>query len=375
MIDALVGNDYSICLCSALNTLGVDVELIAPENRSADLLVNFPIRHWMPSKGLKGSKFTKTIRYLGYLAHLLFYVIKHSKEQRIIHFQFFRRERVESLVFPLLRLFGANLVFTAHNVLPHENNAVDRFLRHIIYRSAKIIVVHSEYVKNKLSKNFKINQEKIKIIAHGNFDHYAPKEPMSKVEARTSLKLSKMDRVALFFGFIREYKGLDLLLDAFELCAKKGAPLKLVIAGATHPQELENYYRKRISQISTDGSILFHAGFIPSEEVALYFIACDVVVLPYREIDHSGIVHLAYSFGRPLITTNVGDFPEIIEDGRSGYLLKENNAECLSETLFRALSSSPRLKEMGSYARYLGETKYSWTDIAYQMRDLYTTLV
>ncbi len=132
---------------------------------------------------------------------------------------------------------------------------------------------------------------------------------------------------------------------------KEDKSLRPVIAGAPQTQELENHYRRRIEQISRDDSIIFHAGFIPSEKVAGYFVACDVVILPYKEIDHSGIVHLSYSFGRPLIATNVGDFSEVIDDGKSGYLLEENSAGCLSETILGAFSNNTRLGDMGHYAR------------------------
>lgn len=371
MIDALVGNDYSACLCSALYAAGVNVELIVPDNRVVNLPVDYPIRYWMPTKNPKGGKIGKTFRYLGYLARLLVYVIKQNKREQVVHFQFFRIERLESLLFPLLRLLGVNLVFTAHNVLPHENNRVDYLLRLMVYRSARAIIVHSEYMKNKLVQDFRIDREKISVISHGNFDHYTPGELMSKAEARASLNLSEVDNVALFFGFIREYKGLDLLLDAFEICIRKGSPLKLIIAGAPRTLELGNCYRRRIEQISKDDSILFHPGFIPSEKVAAYFIACDVVILPYKEIDHSGIVHLAYSFGRPLIATTVGDFSEVIEDGKSGYLLKENNADCLSDTLLGVFTNSASLEDMGNHARKLSETKYSWSEIAKKTRGLY----
>lgn len=371
MIDALVGNDYSICLCSALHAVGVNVELITPDNRVVNLPIGFPIRRWMPSKDPRDGKIRKTIHYFGYLARLLAYVVKHNRGRQIVHFQFFRSERIESLLFPLLRLLGVKLVFTAHNVLPHENSQVDYLLRFMVYRSAKVIIVHSEHIKNKLARDFRIAQEKVKVVPHGNFDHYVPRNPLSKLEARASLNLSETDDVALFFGFIREYKGLDMLLDAFEICIRKGRPFRLVIAGATHSPELENRYNQRIKQISTDDSITFHASFIPSERVAAYFTACDVVILPYKEIDHSGIVHLAYSFGRPLITTDVGDFAEVIEDGKSGYLLKENNAECLSETMLEAFSNTTRLENMGDRARKLSETKYSWLEIAKRTGKLY----
>jgi glycosyltransferase involved in cell wall biosynthesis len=291
--------------------------------------------------------------------------------KRVAHIQFLRRERLEGLFLLLLRLLGAKLVFTAHNVLPHENNAIDRFLRSGIYRAAGTIIVHSEYIKNKLTNGFRVDREKVRVVPHGNFDHYVPKEPLSKAEARKSLNLSETDNVALFFGYIREYKGLNLLLDAFELCARQGQPFKLVIAGAPASTELGNQYRKRIEEMAMNDLITFHADFIPSEKVAAYLLASDVVILPYKAIDHSGIVHLAYSFGRPLIATDVGDFSEVIEDGKSGYLLKENSAECLSETIIGAFSNGAHLAEMGNYARRLSETKYSWLEIAKKMKDLY----
>ena len=371
MIDGLVGNDYSLCLCSALHAAGVNVELIVPDKRIVNMPVEYPIRYWMPTKDPKSSKTGKSFHYLEYLVQLFVHVARTYKGKRVVHIQFFRRERVECIFFLLMRLLGTQLVFTAHNVLPHENSTIDRLLRSAIYRAAGIIIVHSEYIKGKLVKDFSIDQKKVKVIPHGNFDHYVPREQMSKAMARTSLHLHETDNVALFFGFIREYKGLDLLLDAFEICAKRDKSLRLVIAGAPQTQELENHYRRRIEQISRDDSIIFHAGFIPSEKVAGYFVACDVVILPYKEIDHSGIVHLSYSFGRPLIATNVGDFSEVIDDGKSGYLLEENSAGCLSETILGAFSNNTRLGDMGHYARRLSETKYSWLDIAKGTKDLY----
>jgi glycosyltransferase involved in cell wall biosynthesis len=374
IIDGSVGNDYSVCLCSALYTAGVDVELIAPENRVMDVPVDYPIKRWMPTKDPKSGKIGKAIHYLKYLARLLVYVVRNRKEDRVAHFQFLRRERIECVFLLLLRLLGVRLVFTAHNVLPHENSPIDRLLLFGAYRAARRIIVHSEYMKNKLTKGFRIDREKVIVIPCGNFDHYIPIEPMSRAKARRDLSLSERDHVALFFGFIREYKGLDLLLDAFEICTAQGRPFRLVVAGGVHPSELEDRYRRRIDRISADGSIVFHAGFIPSEMVAAYFIGCDVVILPYKETDHSGIVHLAYSFGRPVIATDVGDFSEIIENGKTGYILEENNADCLARTLLRAFSRNVSLADMGAYARQKSDANYSWSEIALRTRNLYLTL-
>ena len=373
MIDALVGNDYSLCLCSALHAIGVDVELVAPTQRPVNVPIDYSIRRWMPTKDSTRGKIGKIFPYLEYLARLFIHMIKNKQRKKVAHIQFLRNEQVECIFFLLLGLLGIRLVITAHNILPHENSKIDRLLRHGIYRAAEKIIVHSEYMKNKLANDFGVDREKVKVIPHGNFDHYISGNPITKAEARSSLNLSEMDSVVLFFGYIREYKGLDLLLDAFEICMRKDKWLKLVIAGAPQSLEIENHYRRRIEQISTDDVIRFHAGFVPAERVAVYFIASDVVALPYREIDHSGIVHLAYSFARPLIATNVGDFSEVIEDGKSGYLLGENSAECLSEIILRAFSNRLRLEAMGNHARILSETRYSWLEIAKKTKEVYET--
>lgn len=371
MIDGLVGNDYSICLCSALAIAGVNVELISSSNRVVNTPVNFEIKYWMPSKGIKSNKIQKVLQYLAYLKRVFLYAVGSNKSKRIVHVQFFRIERVESILFLLLRLFGVKLVFTAHNVLPHEFNRLDYLSRHIIYRCSKSIIVHSEDIKNKIVGTFNIPPKKISIIPHGNFDQYVPVKSISRAEARVKLGLENEDKVILFFGYIRPYKGLDLLLDAFEISARENKRLKLVIAGAASSVELENQYKEKVEKISKNGSIVYHPGFVPFDEVAKYFVATDVVMLPYKAIDHSGIIHLAYSFGKPLIATNVGDFSEIIENGKSGYIVKVNNTECLAETILQSFENGTDLEEMGAYARKLSETKYSWLEIAKKAKALY----
>lgn len=373
MLDATLGNDYSVCLCLGLSAVGVDVSLVVPENRVVNTSTDFEVKRLMPTKGPGTGGVRKIFPYLKYLTQLSTYVTKN--DIGVVHFQFFRRERIESVFFLLLRLLGTSLVYTAHNVLPHESRRLDHLFRFVVYRSAKMIIVHSQHIKKKLAKTFRVNPAKIRVIPHGNFDIYLPEESVSRAEARAHLSLSDEDSIGLFFGFIREYKGLDLLLDAFQAITRHNERLKLVIAGAPQTPELENRYRKKIIQISRNDSILFHPRFIPSEEVATYFLASDIVILPYEEIDHSGIIHLAYSFGRPVIAADVGDFAEMVEDGKSGYLLNENTPQCLAEAMLGAFSDRDRLEEMGAYARHLSETKYSWRNAARHTMSVYEEVI
>jgi glycosyltransferase involved in cell wall biosynthesis len=369
MVDSLVGNDYSTCLCSALAEAGVDITLIVPENRIIGGTVNFPVKYWAPTKETGYSRYKKTTRYFNFLLKLLLH-IKGSKVD-IVHFQFFRRERIESFYFCLLRLLAVNLVITAHNVLPHEKGKIDLLLKYIVYRSAKSIVTHSNFVKQKLSEMFRISEKKIKVIPHGDFDIYLSENSLSKHDARVNLDLSDKDHVLLFFGLIRDYKGLPFLLDAFEIAAGSDRQLKLIIAGQPPTAESEQGYRQRIAQIESKDRIIFHSKFIPNEQVADYFIATDIVALPYKNIYHSGIVHLAFSFGRPIVATRVGDFIETIENGKNGFVLDENTTENMAKMIAAGFSDEQRLMRMGKFARYTSETKYSWDRIARLTRKLY----
>ena len=371
MIDSLVGNDYSICLCNSLKKAGIDIELLVTEDRNIKPPINFPVKKWAPSKNSEKSKLIKPFILLKYLTQIFLYAAKNRNT--ILHYQFFRKERVEWLFFLLLRLTNAKLVHTAHNVLPHNHQKGNYFFKYIIYKSAGAIIVHSKFVKNKLVKQFNINAHKVEVIPHGNFDNYLPAELITKKAARESLKFSKSDDVLLFFGFIKEYKGLDLLLEAFQIAAGNNHQLKLVIAGKPASKGLEDHYRKRIADLSFNGHILYYPRFIPSDALPAFFAAADVVVLPYKKIDHSGIVHLGYSFGKPLIATNVGDFSEIIEQDKSGYIVEKNNAENLAQTISDAFSDKQHLENMGNFAKQLSNTKYSWDDIANKTIALYET--
>jgi glycosyltransferase involved in cell wall biosynthesis len=216
------------------------------------------------------------------------------------------------------------------------------------------------------------------VVHHGDFDTYIPDRIVNKSEARKIFGLSQEDNVILFFGAIKEYKGLDILLNSLSVASMKINNLGLIIAGMAGDAETRGLvlqYKDIISKLPKEIKVIFHDKFIPNAEVAKYFIASDVVVLPYRRITHSGIPHIAYSFGRPVIATNVGDFEEIIEEGKSGFVLSVNSQENLSEKITQAFSDRLQLEEMGKYARHLSETKYTLKNTAELMRPIYEKMI
>jgi D-inositol-3-phosphate glycosyltransferase len=220
-----------------------------------------------------------------------------------------------------------------------------------------------------------LNPEKIKVIPHGNFNDYLPEKPMTKNEAREYFELNNDEKVLLFFGFIKEYKGLDILLEAVDMASKTIGNLTLIIAGAAQSEKLVERYNKKISELPKDIKVIYHSEFIPRDKVAIYFLASDVLVLPYKIISHSGVLHLAYSFGRAIIGTRVGDFEEFIDDGKSGILTKSNDSPGVADAIVSFYSDPDNVDKMCSYARNLNDTKFSWTNIGLNMKEIYKGLM
>lgn len=368
MIDSTIGNDYSLCLCENLHAEGIKVILVTTEDRKFYNKPDYVVKLWMPSKNLSKSKIIKVFKYLTYQLKVIAYAATNRKS--IIHFQFFR-SRIGLLGFAFLRTFHRRMVHTAHNVLPHERKKMDFFLNALLYKSAGAIIVHSESIRKKLLSNFKIDKEKVFVVPHGNFDFFVDAISNEKLNAREELNLNVNDKVMLFFGIVREYKGLDMLLDAFEIVADRIDGLKLIIAGNPLSNEMKEAYEQRIMNLKHRDRIIKNFRFIPIGEVSKYFKATDAVLLPYKKIDHSGIIHLAYSFGKPVIATRVGDFEEVIEHNKSGYILDINDANNLSKWIEIAFSDINKLKEMGKYCFTLSKTKYSWKNIVAKTNDIY----
>ena len=368
LIDALIGNDYSVCLATALYEQGINLTFIIPSNRNFKVHYGFHIKKWIPSKNKGDNNIFKAFIYIIYLLKTTLLIL--SKKNTIVHFQFFRF-KTDILFILFLRLLNVRVIYTAHNILPHERKKIDYLLYLILYKFVNNIIVHSDLTKTKLLNGFNITQKKVVVIPHGNFDIYIPKNILTVAEARKYFNLNTADKVLLFFGYIKEYKGLDLLLDAYKILLEKHKDIILMIAGFPATKQLLKKYKSKIDSMCVKNKIILEFSFIPSEEVGKYFISADYIVLPYKRIDHSGIVHLAYSFNKPIIATKVGDFEESIEDGRSGFLVNSQKPEDFASKIIYAFEDKNKIANMSRYISSLNETKYSWNEIAKKTINVY----
>ena len=259
------------------------------------------------------------------------------------------------------------VICIADNVVPHEKRPGDKAFTKFFLKSCDAFITMSEKVMNDL-KSFEPNKP-ANLVPHPLYDTFGP--PVSKIEARNHLGLSQNDKIILFFGFIRKYKGLDLLLEAMSILhqpnlkppaspAKGGIAvttlnLKLLIAGEFY--ENEKPYYEQIARLGIGEQLILRTGFIPDNEVSYYLCAADAVIQPYRNATQSGVTPLAYHFEKPMIVTNVGGLPGMVSHERSGLVAEPDPA-----SIARAILKFYELGEEYFTAHLrLEKEKYSWT--------------
>jgi glycosyltransferase involved in cell wall biosynthesis len=207
------------------------------------------------------------------------------------------------------------------NVVPHEKRPGDRLLTKYFVSGIDGAIVMSKTVLSDLKKfNSSIP---VKFNPHPLYDNYGEKK--GREEAIEKLRLSPDFRYILFFGFIRAYKGLDLLLDAFGDERLRKFNLKLAVAGEFY--EDDSRYRQIVAGKKLEGDVIFFNRFIPDEEVPLFFGVSDLVVQPYKSATQSGVTQIAYHYEKPMVVTDVGGLKEIVPDGKCGYVVKPDPAE------------------------------------------------
>ena len=228
------------------------------------------------------------------------------------------------------------IVCIADNIIPHEKRFGDKpftkyFVKPIdafVSMSAKVLQDLQLFAKDKPAK----------FVAHPLYDNFG--EKISKQEARRKLGISNEQKVLLFFGFIRKYKGLDLLLDAMKILKDKSAGLlplsigtncKLLIAGEFY--EDRKPFDEQIEKLGIQDQLILHTDFIPDSEVKYYLCAADVVVQPYRSATQSGVTPLAYHFEVPMLVTNVGGLPDLVPNNKVGLVAEPNAADIASKII------------------------------------------
>ena len=240
-----------------------------------------------------------------------------------------------------------------HNMIPHEPSLLDKLFAPFYVKSTDGFVALSDSVVKDIDKLDKCRKPKT-FSPHPIYDHYG--ERMSKAEACELLKLDADKDYMLFFGLVRAYKGLDLLLDAMGKMHDKLPNLRLLIAGEFYEQE--EVYRKQIADNGLIDKVIIRNEFIPDADLRLYFGAADLIVQPYKTATQSGVTQVAFHFEKPMLVTNVGGLGEIVHDHKMGYAVQPN-AESIAEAIIDYYEND----RQEDYTQYLilEKEKYSWS--------------
>lgn len=252
----------------------------------------------------------------------------------------------------------SKVVCIADNIVPHEKRPGDATFTRYFLKAVDAFITMSEKVLNDLRT---VESGKpARFVPHPLYDNFG--EKIGKTEAREKLGISSGDRIVLFFGFIRKYKGLDILLDAMKIVKERTSlqkipAVKLLVAGEFY--EDAQPYLQQVKDNGIEDIVILRTDFVPDNEVKYYLCAADVVVQPYRNATQSGVTPLAYHFEKPMIVTNVGGLTAMVPEGKAG-LVTEPDAGSLAEKIMQFYEVGeahfiPGLQEE--------KKKYSWDNM------------
>jgi len=251
------------------------------------------------------------------------------------------------------------VICIADNIKPHEKRFGDTAFTKYFIKPVDAFITMSEKVMKDLES---LTQKPAKQVVHPLYDNFG--EPVPKYKARKQLNLPENEKIILFFGFIRKYKGLDLLLQAMANPTVKASGIKLLIAGEFY--EDRKMYDEMIANNHLIPQLILKTDFIPDSMVKDYLSAADFVIQPYRNATQSGVTPLAYYFEKPMLVTNVGGLPDLVPDGKVG-LVCEPSADSIALHIIK-------MYELGEnyFLPHLREEKkkYSWHNLTGCIKDL-----
>ena len=271
----------------------------------------------------------------------------------------------------LSRRKGIRVVSVLDNVIPHETHFWDRWLIRYFVRSIDRFVAMSDSVRQDCLRFLPASRTNdVALTLHPLYDNFG--EPVGKIQARKELCLPQDRTILLFFGFIRDYKGLDLLMRAYaKTITNPQSPITshqspitnhpplLVVAGEFYNNAQQ--YSDLEKELGLKGKIIWHTEFIPDDRVRYYFSAADLIVQPYKSATQSGVTQIAYHFEKPMLVTDVGGLAEIVPDGRVGYVCKVDESD-IADALGRFAAMDPVAREQAFTQNIRTEKqKYAWS--------------
>jgi D-inositol-3-phosphate glycosyltransferase len=374
---------YALGLLDALISRDVTVDFIGNDEMGNEAIIGdrrVSFHNLRGDQNPTASYLQKISRVMTYYFRLIKYVT--TTKTMLFHILWFNKfvlldRTVMNLYYKLLH---KKLVFTAHNVDEKERDGGNSFLNRlslrVLYNMVDHIFVHTRKMKSQLVCEFNVPEHKVSVIPFG-INNTIPTSSICREEARAKLHLNNKEKVVLFFGNIAPYKGLDDLIVAFARLVNKDDRFRLVIAGQI--KGCQAYWERLesiIGKFQLDRYIIKRIEYIPDEDVEIFFKSADVLLLPYKFIYQSGVLFLSYSFGLPVIATDVGSLREDIVEGMTGMICRAENPDDLADTILRYFDSDVFRAFDENRQRIIayGNERYSWDEVGSTTCDVYEKL-
>jgi D-inositol-3-phosphate glycosyltransferase len=380
-----IDRPYVFGLSTALASNGVNLDVIG----SSEL--DSPEMHQLSS--LKFIKLYRDQRQTvsvtrKLLSVLVFYVriicYAATARPRIFHilwnykFKLFDR----TLLMLYYKLLGKKVVFTAHNVnvanRDGNESTLNRLSLKIQYHLVDHIFVHTDKMKHSLLNEFRVNETAVSVIPFG-INNSVPDTTLTPAEAKQKLGIGGSEKTILFFGRIRPYKGLDTLVASFRRLVHRDKNYRLIIAGEPN-KESTSYWQEiqqTINQEQIGKQVIQQIGFLADDDTEIYFKAADVLVLPYKEVFQSGVLFLSYSFGLPVIATDVGSLRDDIVEGETGYICRPSDEIELAKSIETYFVSDlfTNLDKRRESIKTMARARNSWSAVSDKTCTIYTQLL
>jgi len=376
---------YAYGLAMALISEGAKLDIVGSDEIDSPELHATPNLRFLNFRGSQRNNASfpaKLSKLLVYYARLIRYAAR--SKPKILHilwnnkFEFFDR----TILMLYYKVVGKKIALTAHNVNQARRDSKDSLLNRatlkIQYRLSDHIFVHTQKMKDELCQDFNVGENAVTVIRHPVNDAF-PDTELKPAEAKRRLGLRADEKAILFFGRIRPYKGIEYLLDAFRLLSTdERANYRLIVAGEPKKgsEEYLDEIQRSIKRDFNQGQVILRIQFIPDEEMELYLKGADVLVLPYKEIFRSGVLFLAYSFGLPVVATDVGSFREEIVEGRTGFLCQPGDPAELAKAIeiYFASDLFKNLKVSRQELKDYANANHSWHAVAELTSNAYTKM-
>ena len=372
---------YSYGLTMGLVGRGVHIDFVGSDELDGPELHATPMIRFLNLRGSQKrsapvvEKFRRVVMFYGRL-------IAYAATAKTDVFHILWNNKVETFDRTLLMLYyralGRTVVMTAHNVnsarRDSKDTALNRFTLKTQYRLCDQIFVHTDKMKQELIGEFGVADAAVTVIPYG-INNAVPDTSLTSADAKKHFGIDPGDKVLLAFGNIGPYKGLEYLAAAFEQLLAKDSSYRLLVAGTPKPGAAAywQHVATRLEPHVRSGRVLLNIRHIPDSETELFFKAADVLVLPYKGIFQSGVLFFGYSFGLPVVVTDVGSLRQDVVEGRTGFVSRPEDPRDLAASIERYFSSDlfRNLDARRPAIKRFVEAQHSWETVAEMTREVY----